>query len=63
MISTSAGVTIMTVTQSITTKTQTITSTAALSTNPVRGLIKNQSYNGMWILNDETIKQSTNGKS
>ncbi|CAF1628147.1 unnamed protein product [Adineta ricciae] len=43
--------------------TSTRISTATLSTNPVRWLIENQSYNGMWILNDETIKQLTNGKS
>ncbi|UJR07093.1 hypothetical protein I4U23_011381 [Adineta vaga] len=36
---------------------------ASLTVNPVRWLIEHQSYNGLWMLNDNEIKQLTNGKA
>ena len=34
-----------------------------MTKNSVQWLIEHQSYNGMWILNDDDIKQLTKGKS
>ncbi|CAF1202574.1 unnamed protein product [Adineta ricciae] len=45
---------------------QNVTSTtknSSLTRNSVQWLIEHQSYNGMWILNDDDIKQLTKGKS
>ncbi|CAF3602122.1 unnamed protein product [Rotaria sordida] len=39
------------------------TTTPPLSTDPVRWLIDQQSFNGAWILNENDIKKLTNGKS
>lgn len=39
------------------------TSTATMSTDPVRWLIDQQSFNGAWILNEKDIEKLTNGKS
>jgi hypothetical protein len=34
-----------------------------LSTDPVRWLVDQQSFNGAWLLNDKDIEKLTNGKS
>ncbi|CAF2826685.1 unnamed protein product [Rotaria sp. Silwood2] len=39
------------------------TTTQFVSTDPVRWLIDQQSFNGAWLLNENDIKKLTNGKS
>jgi hypothetical protein len=41
----------------------TTTISSLLSTDPVRWLIDQQSFNGAWILNEKDIEKLTNGKS
>ncbi|CAF4944634.1 unnamed protein product [Rotaria sp. Silwood1] len=41
----------------------TSTISSLLSTDPVRWLIDQQSFNGAWLLNESDIEKLTNGKS
>ena len=41
----------------------TTTTRSLLSTDPVRWLIDQQSFNGAWLLNNQDIEKLTNGKS
>jgi hypothetical protein len=44
-------------------RVSTTTTSSLLSTDPVRWLIDQQSFNGEWLLNEKDIEKLTNGKS